>query len=88
LFRLKKMKYIILTFIICSSIFMSCTKCTKCTEVSDKGKVVAKYNETCGNWRDVAEFENNVHAQALKTSTVSCVKKSKMPFVGDDSKGN
>jgi hypothetical protein len=88
LFRLKKMKNIFLTISLSSLTIVSCTKCVKCTEVSDQGVVVAKYKETCGNWRDVAEFENGVHDQALSTSTVSCVKKSKMPFVGDSSEGN
>lgn len=79
------MKYTILLTLFTACLAQSCTKCIKCTEVSDTGVTIAKYKETCGNWRDVAEFENSVYQQALKTSTVDCVKKSKVPLVGDNS---
>lgn len=76
------LKVLIISFFI---VFTACTKCVTCTETSgvDSTKSIAKYPETCGNWRDVSDFEKRVHDNALKESTVKCVKKSKIPLVGE-----
>ena len=58
----------------------SCTKCMKCTESSKDDVLIVDYPETCGNWRDIAKYEERVRAQALKESNVVCTPKSKIPM--------
>ena len=76
------MKSVLIIFSISAFFISSCTKCVTCKETSEKGFLVTEYRETCGNAKEVTEFENTVHAQAIKTSTIECKRKSKVPFVG------
>lgn len=75
-----KLNRIILTFLVLSTFQYSCTKCVKCTEKTASDDLVVEYPETCGNWRDIAKFEERVRAQSLKESKVECKQKSKIPF--------
>ena len=77
------MKSAIILISVSALFISSCTKCVTCKETSDKGILITEYPETCGNAKEVTEFENTVHAQAIKTSSVVCRKKSKVPFVGN-----
>jgi hypothetical protein len=76
------MKYLKLLFVFFVLSFSqnSCTKCLKCTEKSKDDVLIVDYPETCGNWRDLAKYEERVRAQALKESNVVCTPKSKIPM--------
>lgn len=75
-----KLNRIVLSLFALAIFQYSCTKCVKCTERTQTDDLVVEYPETCGNWRDIAKFEERVRAQSLKESKVECQQKSKIPF--------